>query len=46
MRSLIIHIFILSGLLLPALASAVTPMVSAFYNHTVTLKSDGTEDRP
>ena len=42
MRSLIIHCFILLGLLFPAFASAATPMVSAGTDHTVALKSDGT----
>ena len=42
MRSLIIRLFILSGLFFPALASAVTPMVVAGFFHTVALKSDGT----
>jgi alpha-tubulin suppressor-like RCC1 family protein len=35
-------LFILLGLLFPAFASAVTPMVAAGSYHTVALKSDGT----
>jgi uncharacterized delta-60 repeat protein len=42
MRVLIIRLFILLGLFLPALASAVTPMVAAGGEHTVALKADGT----
>jgi List-Bact-rpt repeat protein/Regulator of Chromosome Condensation (RCC1) repeat protein len=43
MRSLIIYLFILLGLCIPALASAaVTPMVAAGQYHTVALKAEGT----
>ncbi len=42
MRSLVIHFFILLGLLFPALSLAVTPMVVGGANHTVALKSNGT----
>src|SRR5665647_2508062 len=42
MRSFTIRLFILLGLLFPALAAAVTPMVAAGDSHTVALQSDGT----
>ncbi|MHB9102379.1 MAG: hypothetical protein ACYC2E_12785 [Sulfuricella sp.] len=42
MRSLVIRFFILLGLFFPVFASAVTPMVTTSYYHTVALKSDGT----
>jgi alpha-tubulin suppressor-like RCC1 family protein len=38
----IVRFFIFLGLFLPTLASAVTPMVSAGFRHTVALKPDGT----
>ena len=42
MRSVIIRMLVLSGLLFPALVSAVTPMLAVGGNYTVALKSDGT----
>jgi alpha-tubulin suppressor-like RCC1 family protein len=42
MSSIASRFFLLLCLICPALASAVTPMVSAGYAHTVALKADGT----
>lgn len=42
MRSLTIRFFILLSFVFPSVASAVTPMVSAGLNHSISLKSDGT----
>jgi alpha-tubulin suppressor-like RCC1 family protein len=42
MRSLIIRIFVLVGLMFPALVSAVVPMAAAGTNSTIALKSNGT----
>ena len=41
-RSALVALTLLSGFLFPALAAAVTPMVSAGALHTVALKADGT----
>ena len=42
MRFFILCFFILLELIFPALASAITPMVSGGYSHTVALRADGT----
>ena len=42
MRLHIIRFYILLGLILPVIASAVTPMIAAGVGHAVALKSDGT----
>ena len=42
LRKLLFSVFLFSGLLFPALAAAVTPMVVAGRDHTVALQADGT----